>query len=307
MKTTQNYYPIGEPGKAWSKEEKKQWFEKQVVQRSYEKDVCVPLQKLATEHFALERFGILDYRFKQYPQFLVKSHNWSKTKPNVLITGGVHGYETSGVHGALRFLEMHAKRYKDDFNFLIFPCVSPWSYETINRWNPDAIDPNRSFYKESRAQECTSIIEVVESIGQDILVHFDLHETTDTDASEFTPALAARDGRVIERDEVPDGFYLVADQDNYCPSFHQAMINRVQTVTHIAQADSQGNILDVKTDQPGVIQYDARKLHLCMALSQPEYSTTTEVYPDSPKVDDENCIVAQVAAITAGLDYLLSI
>ncbi|MFT4630586.1 MAG: hypothetical protein ACI8PV_001708, partial [Dinoroseobacter sp.] len=31
--------------------------------------------------------------------------------------------------------------------------------------------------------------------------------------------------------------------------------------------------------------------------------TTTEVYPDSPKVDDENCIQAQVAAICSGLDF----
>jgi hypothetical protein len=35
--------------------------------------------------------------------------------------------------------------------------------------------------------------------------------------------------------------------------------------------------------------------------------TTTEVYPDSPQADEENCILAQVAVITAGLDYLLSI
>jgi hypothetical protein len=33
--------------------------------------------------------------------------------------------------------------------------------------------------------------------------------------------------------------------------------------------------------------------------------TTTEVYPDSPSSDAENCNLAQVAAITGGLDYVL--
>lgn len=41
-----------------------------------------------------------------------------------------------------------------------------------------------------------------------------------------------------------------------------------------------------------------------MGLTDATYVTTTEVYPDSPKVDDENCIVAQIAAITGALDFI---
>jgi hypothetical protein len=41
-------------------------------------------------------------------------------------------------------------------------------------------------------------------------------------------------------------------------------------------------------------------------VTDASYCTTTEVYPDSPLVDDENCILAQVAAITAALDYVLT-
>ena len=44
-------------------------------------------------------------------------------------------------------------------------------------------------------------------------LHVDLHETTDTDESEFRPALAARDGVAYEPGEVPDGFYLVDDSE----------------------------------------------------------------------------------------------
>ena len=50
-----------------------------------------------------------------------------RDKPSVLVTGGVHGYETSGVQGALAFLETEAQRYADRFNICVAPCVSPWS------------------------------------------------------------------------------------------------------------------------------------------------------------------------------------
>jgi hypothetical protein len=48
-----------------------------------------------------------------------------------------------------------------------------------------------------------------------------------------------------------------------------------------------------------------KKLFLCAGFSNAQYSTTTEVYPDSLKMTDEICNRAQVAAICGGLDYLL--
>jgi hypothetical protein len=42
-----------------------------------------------------------------------------------------------------------------------------------------------------------------------------------------------------------------------------------------------------------------------MGLTDATYVTTTEVYPDSPKADDENCIIAQVAAISGALDFII--
>jgi hypothetical protein len=41
-----------------------------------------------------------------------------------------------------------------------------------------------------------------------------------------------------------------------------------------------------------------------MSLSNAEYTTTTEVYPDSPKTNPEECILAQVEAIVAGIEYI---
>jgi hypothetical protein len=51
--------------------------------------------------------------------------------------------------GALSFLETRAKDYIKSFNIIVAPCVSPWGFETINRWNARAVDPNRSFIPNS--------------------------------------------------------------------------------------------------------------------------------------------------------------
>ena len=53
-----------------------------------------------------------------------------------------------------------------------------------------------------------------------------------------------------------------------------------------------------------MISYAARELGLCMGMTEAQYVGTTEVYPDSPRTDPENCIEAQVAAVTGALDYL---
>ena len=188
---------------------------------------------------------------------------------------------------------------------LVVPCVSPWGYETINRWNPDAIDPNRSFYQGSPAQESVALIDFIQSLDVDILVHIDLHETTDTDNTVFRPALSARDAIEQTVWNIPDGFYLVGNTLNPQAQFQQAIIDAVEKVTHIAPADDSGKLIGVDIEQFGVINYPGRELGLCMGLTDANYVTTTEVYPDSPKSDAENCILAQVAAITGALDFIL--
>ncbi|MCZ7153699.1 peptidase, partial [Salmonella enterica] len=88
-----------------------------------------------------------------YPLYAIRSRDWSETRPVALVTGGVHGYETSGVHGALQFAERHMADYAGRLDVLVAPCISPWAYERIHRWNPHAVDPNRSFRDGSPAEE----------------------------------------------------------------------------------------------------------------------------------------------------------
>ena len=296
-------YLIGTPGKKWGDNEKTAWLAEQYIKRSYADEVVAKLDAL-NEQFVIEQYGALSCAPERYPLYLLKSRNFAPDKPNILITGGVHGYETSGVQGAIRFMETEANRYAAEFNFVVAPCVSPWGYETINRWNPLALDPNRSFRTDSPAEEAAALIRYLGASSMSMTAHFDLHETTDTDNTEFRPALAARDAITHDNWDIPDGFYTVGDTDKPTADFQTAIIQSVEKVTHIAPPAGNGKIIGETLEQWGVINYAAKPLGLCMSVSNARYVTTTEVYPDSPKVDDENCIIAQVAAVTGGLDYI---
>lgn len=287
----------------WGAKEKENWFKEQTIKRSYRNEVVTKIEKLAGQ-FKVLQYGSLSLSPAQYPVFLVKSPNFDPKKKTVLITGGVHGYETSGVHGAIAFMEYQANKYSHDFNFVCAPCISPWAYETINRWNNLAIDPNRSFYPESPAEECKLFLNAISDLKLTIHAHFDLHETTDTDNTVFRPALEKRDAKVQEFSEIPDGFYVVGDAKKPQKEFQKAIIESVRKITHIAPPDERRMIIGVPIEDDGVINYDKKKLFLCGGLSDAQYVTTTEVYPDSPKVSDEICNQAQVAAICGGLDYI---
>ncbi len=285
----------------WQQAEKENWYKQQKIQRSYQEHVVSKIQKLKSA-FDVTIYGALSENPERYPLYLIRSKKMDPAKKTVLVTGGVHGYETSGVHGALRFMEKHAATYENFFHFVCAPCISPWAYETINRWNTQAIDPNRSFRNESPAEECRLFMKATADLKP--FAHFDLHETTDTDNTIFRPALEQRDGITIEFSPIPDGFYTVGDSENPQNDFQKAIIDAVRRVTHIAPADERGTIIGDKIEQEGVINYPLKKLFLCAGIFSPPYCTTTEVYPDSPKVTPEICIEAQIAAIRGGLDFI---
>lgn len=300
--TDSTVYPIGTPGQKWTDAEKAQWLAQVTIKRSYQEEVVSKLTPLANQ-FEQVQYGALSYDTDKYPLFGFKTPNWDSNKKTILVTGGVHGYETSGVHGAIQFLATKAKHYSQYFNIAVAPCVSPWGYETINRWNPKAIDPNRSFYANSPAEESAALMAFVATLGE-VYAHIDLHETTDTDELEFRPLLSARDGVEYDKGVIPDGFYLVGDSDNPTPEFQKAIIDSVAKVTHIAP-DDDGQLIEVPIEQFGVINYPVKKLSLCAGITVNHFNTTTEVYPDSPHVTTQQCNDAQVAAITGGLDYIV--
>jgi hypothetical protein len=125
-------YPIGAAGQPWAAAEREQWRSLQRVKRSYAADVVTVVDRLRAR-FDVVQYGELDYAPDRYPLFAIKTRNWHSDLPIVLVTGGVHGYETSGVHGALQFVERHAGDYAGRVNVIVLPCVSPWAYERIHR------------------------------------------------------------------------------------------------------------------------------------------------------------------------------
>jgi hypothetical protein len=305
MSTASAPYPIGTAGVPWTTAEVAAWRALQVRRRSYAAEVLGAIEGLRACFDVLE-YGRLDYGDDTYPLVAIRSRDWNDALPTALVTGGVHGYETSGVHGALRFVERHAADYAGRINLMVAPCISPWGYERIHRWNFDALDPNRSFRDESPAQEAMALMRLVAPIRDRVLVHVDLHETTDSDETEFRPALAARDGQSFEPEGIPDGFYLVDDSEHPQPEFQQAIIAAVEQVTHIAPADANGQIIGSPVVARGVIEYPVRRLGLCAGITDARYKTTTEVYPDSPRATPEQCNAAQAAAVRAALDFALA-
>ena len=121
--------PIGTAGEKWGDEEIAAWRAKVgAPKRSYKEEVLDKLEALR-ETFDVEQYGALPVDEARYPLFCIRTKAWDPAKPNVLVTGGVHGYETSGVQGALLFAATEMDKYGKNFNILVCPCVSPWGYE----------------------------------------------------------------------------------------------------------------------------------------------------------------------------------
>lgn len=138
--------------------------------------------------------------------------------------------------------------------------------------------------------------------------HIDLHETTDTDESEFMPAKAAEAGKESYTPGlVPDGFYLVADSPRLNLEWQEQILDAVRKVTHIAPSDENGSgrLIGVPVTREGIIQFPAGNSGLCMTATNAKFATTTEVYPDSPKATDEICNRAQDAAVVAAIEGML--
>ena len=107
-------YPIGTAGVKWAAAEKEAWRQSRTIARSYKDQVLDKVKALDDGRFVVQQYGALSHDASRYPLFSVRSKEWSPSKPCVLVTGGVHGYETSGVQGALLFLATQAEAYSED-------------------------------------------------------------------------------------------------------------------------------------------------------------------------------------------------
>ena len=94
--TFERFYPIGTPGQSWTSEDKIAWRDNQTeIKRSYAEEVLAKINEFKSNpEYEVSQYGALSYDVERYPLFCVKTTNWSSDKPTILVTGGVHGYES---------------------------------------------------------------------------------------------------------------------------------------------------------------------------------------------------------------------
>lgn len=309
-------YSMKQSLKPWTATDRMNWRvaeNKKPRVRSYYDDVLKPMEDLAAEFapdIQILEYGVLNYDGVMYPLQLMQMGQWDDNKPSVFVQGGTHGYEPSGVAACLCFAK-RAQKYMPYFNVLILPCTSPWSYETDNRWNPDAEDPNRAFTEDTTVAEASLLMdfmnkEYAKTMNEGFLAHFSFHEAHIEKDEVLERYRAARDGTVFDASiRVPDGFFLISDTYRNDPDTEKAIIGSVKKVTDIAIADDNGAVYGQPIQQEGVIY--AHIIGSDVLLTHPKYAFTTEVTPDSKNIKGvEEVVGAHIAAIEAGLACIKS-
>lgn len=316
----------------WSEKDKLEWLSKQTFQRSYAEQVLSRIKKLdhlggqlktrtygnlslqGREELAIEGAVLSAKEYeKRYPLYYVEVGDITNGKPNIIVTGGTHGYEESGVYGALEFLEKDVAGYTDRFNFLVFPCLSPFAYEVNQRWTHDAWDPNRSFDRSKpyvpEAQLVMDVLdEARERAGRDFAAAVDLHETPDRDKTMMPPQYQRYGINLTPEDIlIPNGYYLLCTASNRAPAMASHIVSAVRKVTPIAPEPD----IDGEKNDNGVVTSDGmdptlQGLNQAYMRTLSENSFTTEIYPEihpEPRGSRE-AIAAQRATVHGILDYL---
>ncbi len=309
----------------WKEAEKLEWLSRQKFQRSYADQVLARIEKLKAVggKLKIQSYGNLTLQGRtelaidgatlsaeeyknRYPLYYAEVGDITNGKPNIIVTGGTHGYEESGVYGALEFLENHAIEYSENFNFLVFPCLSPFAYEVNQRWTHDAWDPNRSFDRSKPyVPEAQLVMDVLDEArkraGKNFAAAVDLHETPDRDKTMMSPQYQ-RYGINLTADDIliPNGYYLISGVTNESPEMALKIIEEVRKVTPIAPDPE---IHGDRNENGIVISQGSDPTH--QGLNQAymrtiaDNSFTTEIYPEihpEPRGSSE-AIAAQVATI----------
>ncbi len=278
----------------WKSEHVEAWRKPLKLVRDYKKNIVQRIKgESISQNFTSHEYGRLSHNPDKFPLFYLKSKNWDDDKPSILIVGGVHGYEPSGIFASIEFAE---KNEDNNFNYVIFPCLSPWGYEMDHRWNYEAQDPNRGYVVNSDIEECIHFMDAIDTLGKTFLGSIDLHETPDRDIT-LRIMRASRFGTPLVQDyqNIPQGFYLVVD--SYYKSgkdgFIKSINNAVANVVDIAQDKE---VLNVPNEN-GVVYLDIPGLGATWLRENniSRYAATTEVY--STPIGNKKSIEGQLAAI----------
>lgn len=281
----------------WTDTYTQQWRAHQKSVRDYQKDVIKRLfNPQITHNFDTIQYGALSHDPEKFPLYYLKSKNWDETKPSLLIEGGVHGYEPSGIFAAIKWAEKQSITLLEQFNFVIFPCMSPWGYEYDHRWNFYAQDPNRGHIPNSDIEECQLFMHAIEGLNIKFNASIDLHETPDRDRT-LRIMRASRFGSPLSENymNIPQGFYLFMD-DHYKQSHPEAGHIIVEEVAKVTTIADDALIMDLPNEN-GVVYavFNGLGATWLGANGYSTYAATTEVY--STPIGLEKSVQAQIACI----------
>ncbi|MFA5591819.1 MAG: hypothetical protein WC989_00705 [Micavibrio sp.] len=303
----------------WDEQQVRDWYEGVVAEgkkRDYA-DIISRVTRLPANTHTVKSYAVMS---DGNPAFRITVGDVNNGNPNILLTGGVHGYEPSGIEAALAFAKDHAPHLTKEFNFVIYPCISPWAYEYDQRWNPQGEDPNRLFTRIPKAakaglhrtffiDECQSFMDSMEEENVKFLCAIDKHETNDRD-KELRLSRAARFDEALAPDhkEIPQGYYLTLSQRESAGEngrqllFGQSIIDKVGKVSPIAP---EATILNGRINYGGVIlSPPSDGLMRTYLDNHARLVAVTEVYPDHKDMTPEKNIEAQLASTYGALNYI---
>lgn len=245
---------------------------------------------------------------RDYPFYQVRRGNGTR---KVLLSGCVHGNEQSGAHAIIAFFRGPVEAYLDSFEFIAYPCVSPFGFEhylleggdgpdSYTRYDSDGLNINREFYAESQCQEARLILD---SLDGRYLFTMDFHET-DTDEEE------ALEGMENEpQGPAPGEFYLYEVCEDISKRVGHRIIENVEkagipvcTWPKISGDTNSGGVIYYPEGCGAACYASGTSFDCYLAENRTEQAFTIEVMRGWPM---EERIRADLIALTTVLDEML--
>lgn len=289
--------------KGWSADRCAAWYGQQPQVRDYVRDVVERARAVTLPpSLVLSSYGAAhgDDLICVAPRAIDSS------KPSLSITGGVHGYEPSGIDASLQLIETGAQNYRDRANIFIFPCVTPAAYRIHHRWTHGANDTNREFFAGTNVIEAALLMQRIESLGVSFTSAIDCHETPIEDRL-FRRLRADRYGTPLtgDPDLLPDGFHMmVPDTALLRHSVQECARTLMDAVARITPIATDELIVGNKNDR-GVIPSSASGTLTRWMSARSDFAATTEVVTEN--ISARNATRIQLTAIQAAADYMLKI
>jgi len=144
--------------------------------RSYA-DLVKRLSKALDNTVQIFTLDHIKYSNNKYPfqKIILGVHNPRR----VLISAGMHGDEPAGIETICSFLEnSRYKKYLDQWEITILPCINPYGFENDTRENHEGKDLNRLFKVHNPPLEVKLAKSIIEPSYFDITI--ELHEDCDS-------------------------------------------------------------------------------------------------------------------------------